>query len=282
MHVRDVKRRPIMDNYNSTNNYNYDNGTSDIPGYGYDTFNPNAGSYDGSDPIYEHSNVGPTGMEGLKTIVTQKVVAKSFAFMVVALLITAFAAMITSPAMAYKMVSGGSFWVLLIAEIAIVFISNAAIQKNNAVLAGVLYTIYSFLTGMTFSILLMAYTGSSIAATFVVTAGMFGVMAIIGLTTDKDLTGIGSICFMGLVGIILASLVNIFLLGNSVFDLVISIIGIVIFVGLTAYDTQKIKQMAAYSTIESENSLALFGAFQLYLDFINLFLKLLRIMGRRK
>ena len=171
---------------------------------------------------------------------------------------------------------------LLIAEIAIVLIGNSAVKKNNAVLAGILYTVYSFLTGMTFSVIILAYTGTSIAATFFVTAGMFGAMAIIGLTTDKDLTGVGSMCLMGLIGIILASLVNLVFLRNSMFDLVISIIGVVIFVGLTAYDTQKIKQMAMYSTVESENSLALFGAFQLYLDFINLFLKLLRIMGKRK
>ena len=221
-------------------------------------------------------------MEGLRTIVTERVVAKSFVFMVVALLITAFAALVTSPAIAISMMRGGAFFVLLIAEIAIVLISNAAIKKNNAVLAGVLYTVYSFITGMTFSILIFAYTQTSIAATFFVTAGMFAVMAIIGLTTDKDLTSIGSICLMGLIGIIIASLVNLFILRNSMFDLIISIIGVVIFVGLTAYDTQRIKQMALYSTDMTENSLALFGAFQLYLDFINLFLKLLRIMGKRK
>ena len=256
-------------NYDSANNYNYDNSSSDMPGYGYDAFSPGANSYQGdmgSETYQGASYVGPTGMDGLKTIATEKVVTKSFLFMVVALLITAFAALITSPATAIKMLSGGTFFILLIAEIAIVLIGNSAVKKNNAVLAGILYTVYSFLTGMTFS----------------VTAGMFGAMAIIGLTTDKDLTGVGSMCLMGLIGIILASLVNLVFLRNSMFDLVISIIGVVIFVGLTAYDTQKIKQMAMYSTVESENSLALFGAFQLYLDFINLFLKLLRIMGKRK
>ena len=272
-------------NYDSANNYNYDNSSSDMPGFGYDTFNPGANSYQGDAGSDYYQNTGytaPTGMEGLKTLATEKVVTKSFMFMVVALLITAFAAMITSPATAISMLSGGSFFILLIAEIAIVLISNSAIKKNNAVLAGVLYTIYSFLTGMTFSVLILAYTGTSIAATFFVTAGMFAAMAIIGLTTSKDLTGIGSICLMGLIGIILASLVNIFFLRNSMFDLVISIIGVVIFVGLTAYDTQKIKKMAAYSNGMTENSLALFGAFQLYLDFINLFIRLLRIMGKRK
>ncbi|MCR4750263.1 MAG: Bax inhibitor-1/YccA family protein [Lachnospiraceae bacterium] len=272
-------------NYNSSNNYNYDNNSGDMPGFGYDSFGPEAGSYQGdfgSENYQQPVNIGPVGLDGLKTLITQKVVAKSFMFMVVALIITAIASMITSPATAIKMMSGGSFFILLIVEIAIVLISNSAIKKNNAILAGALYTAYSFITGMTFSVLIYAYTGSSLAATFFVTAGMFGIMAIIGLTTDRDLTGIGSICLMGLVGIILAGIVNIFILRNSMFDLILSIIGVVIFVGLTAYDTQKIKQMSLYSTAMTENSLALFGAFQLYLDFINLFLRLLRIMGRRR
>ena len=272
-----------MDNYNSANNYNYDNSADGMGGFGYDTFTTGADSYQGQDggDAFGAGFVGPTGFEGLKTIATQKVVAKSFLFMMVALIITAFAAMTTSPALAIRMLTGGTFFILLIAEIAIVLISNAAIKRNNAVLAGILYTVYSFLTGMTFSILILAYTGTSIAATFFVTAGMFAVMAVIGLTTDKDLTKIGSLCLMGLIGIILASVVNIFI-GNSMFDLVISGIGVLIFVGLTAYDTQKIKQMALASNGMTENSIALFGAFQLYLDFINLFLRLLRFMGKRK
>ena len=148
-----------MDNYSSTNNYNYDNNSGDMPGFGYDTFNPGASSYDGGSNSYQsnadYNYSTPTGMAGLMTIATEKVVAKSFVFMVVALVITAFAAMITSPMTALKMLSGGSFFILLVAEIAIVLISNAAIKKNNAVLAGVLYTVYSFLTGMTFSILIL-------------------------------------------------------------------------------------------------------------------------------
>lgn len=274
-----------MDNYSSTNNYNYDNNSGDMPGFGYDTFNPGANSYDGGNSSYysnsDYTYSAPTGMEGFKTIATQKVITKSFVFMFVALLITAFAAMTTSPSVALRMFKSGTIYIVFIAEIAIVLISNAAIKKNNAILAGVLYTIYSFLTGITLSLIIYGYEGSSVVATFFVTAGMFAAMAILGLVTKKDLSGIGSLCFMGLIGIILLGVANLFL-GNEKIDFGITIIAIVIFVGLTAYDTQKIKQMAAYSTDVTENSLALFGAFQLYLDFINLFLRLLRLMGKRK
>lgn len=263
-------------NYDSANNYNYDNG--------YDTFNPGVNSYQGEADSNYYQNTeytSPTGVEGLKTLATEKVVSKSFLFMMVALVITAFAAMTTSPAVAKNMFSGGSFIIVFIVEMAIVFISNSAIKKNNAVLAGVLYTIYSFLTGIMLSLIIYYYEGPSVVATFFVTAGMFATMAIIGLVTKKDLTGIGSLCLMGLIGVIILGIVNMFL-GNEGIDMGITVIAIVIFVGLTAYDTQKIKKMAAYSNGMTENSLALFGAFQLYLDFINLFIRLLRIMGKRK
>ncbi len=263
-------------NYSSNNNYNYAD-----EGYGFDSFGQNANSTQNDNNYYNPDYKEPTGFAGLQTLVMEKVVAKSFLFMMVALVITGFASLTTSPVTAIRMMTGGSFFILLIAELAIVFAGNWAISKNNAVLAAVLYTVYSFITGMTLSIIYLAYTGGSIVSVFFITAGMFATMAVIGLTTQKDLTGLGSLCFMGLIGIILAGIVNMFL-GNSTFDLIISVIGVLIFVGLTAYDTQKIKRMAAYSTDLTENSLALFGAFQLYLDFINLFLKLLRIMGKKK
>ncbi|MCR5799011.1 MAG: Bax inhibitor-1/YccA family protein [Lachnospiraceae bacterium] len=278
---------------------------NDLPGYGYDEFSGNSGnfsqtqtenygydvfntaaknysSYDGAATAGARDYSQATGFENIKNIATEKVVAKSFIFMFVALLITAFASLTTSPYTAARMLSGGGFFILLIAEIAIVLISNAALKKNNVILAGVLYTIYSFITGMTLSVIYVIYAGSSIASVFFITAAMFGSLAVFGLVTKKDLTSVGSICMMGLWGIILASVINLFFLKSNTFDLIVSVIGVLVFVGLTAYDTQKIKQMCAYSTVENENSLALFGAFQLYLDFINLFLKLLRILGRRK
>lgn len=226
--------------------------------------------------------VMPVGFDGIKTIVTERVVAKSFLFMFVALLITAFASLTTNPYTAVRMVSGGSFFILILAELGIVLASNAALKRNNVVLGGILYTVYSFLTGMLLSVIYVAYTGSSIASVFFLTAGMFGGMALFGLATKKDLTSMGSIMLMGLWGIILASVVNMMFLNSGAMDFGISIIGVIIFTGLTAYDMQRIKNMCAYSTVENENALAMLGAFEIYLDFINLFLKLMRLLGRRK
>lgn len=264
-----------MDNYGSNNNnYNYAN-------EGYGAFNVLPDSQQNS-YYYNDGYQEPTGFAGIKTIATEKAITKAFVFMTFALIITAIASMITSPMTAINMMTGGTFYILLIAELAIVFAGNAAVKKNNAVLAAVLYTVYSFLTGMTLSVIYVAYTLSSLAAVFFITAGMFAVMAVIGLATKKNLSGIGSACMMALIGIIIASIVNMFILHSSMLEFGVSILGVVIFSGLTAYDTQKIKKMAAYSSNVTENSLALFGAFELYLDFINLFLRLLSILGRRK
>ena len=130
----------------------------------------------------------------------------------------------------------------------------------------------------------LIYTMSSIATTFFVTAGTFGVMALFGYVTKKDLTRLGSLCFMGIIGIIIASLVNIFL-QNSMMEMIISYIGVLLFVGLTAYDSQKIKRLLMQDGVEineTTQKIALLGAMTLYLDFINLFLYLLRILGDRK
>lgn len=264
-----------MDNYGSNNNnYNYAN-------EGYGAFNVSPDSQQNS-YYYNDGYQEPTGFAGIKTIATEKAITKAFVFMTFALIITAIASMITSPMTAINMMTGGTFYILLIAELAIVFAGNAAVKKNNAVLAAVLYTVYSFLTGMLLSVIYVVYARSSIASVFFLTAGMFGGMALFGLATKKDLTSMGSVMLMGLWGIILASIVNMMFLNSGAMDFGISIIGVIIFTGLTAYDMQRIKNMCAYSTVENENALAMLGAFEIYLDFINLFLKLMRLLGRRK
>lgn len=136
------------------------------------------------------------------------------------------------------------------------------------------------MNGATLSVIFMAYTMSSIASVFFITAGLFGVMAFIGYTTKTDLTSIGKILFMALIGIILATIVNLFV-GSSMLNMIVSYIGVVIFTGLTAYDSQKIKNMLynADSMDEGMQKIALLGSLTLYLDFINLFLMLLRIFG---
>ena len=282
------------DNYQNNYNYggnNYGDGTSGYTNYdanyNYGNQNQYQNPYNNQGYMDMNSGFGAdnpamSGMQNLKIIATQEVVAKSFLFMVVALIITAVASLTTSPLVAYRMLTGNGFFVLLIAELAIVMVSNWAVSKNNAILAGVLFAVYSYLTGVTFSILFLAYTTASITIIFLVTAAIFGIMAIYGLVTKKDLSSAGSILMMGLIGIIIVSAVNLLLLKSSMVDTVICAIGVLIFVGLTAYDTQKIKRLVAISNDSNVLSLALLGAFELYLDFINLFLKLLRLFGKKR
>lgn len=268
-----------MDNYNPNDNFtNYQNNYNNSYSNDYST---NYGSQNYMNSGFESGNPTASRISEVKTILAQEVVAKSFLFMVVALLITAWASLTTSPKIAIRMLTGYNFYILLGAELLIVIVSNWAVKKNIAILAGVLFAVYSYLTGVTFSILFMVFTTTSITTIFLLTAALFGIMAVYGLATKKDLTGVGSLCFMGLIGIILAGVVNMFL-RNSMFDTIISAVGVLVFVGLTAYDTQKIKKMVAYSNDGNVLTLALMGAFELYLDFINLFLKLLSLFGKRK
>ena len=209
-----------------------------------------------------------------------------YLWMTLALIITGFLAMYVAKSyMANMMIQNSMmFWGVLIAEVALVWYLSARIYKMSFTTATILFIVYSILNGVTLSILLLVYTASSIATTFFVTAGTFGTMAIFGYITKKDLTHIGSLCIMGVIGIIIASLVNLFL-QNSMMDMVISYIGVLLFVGLTAYDSQKIKRLLSGDDIEVNEvtqKIALMGAMTLYLDFINLFIYLLRILGDRK
>ncbi len=175
-------------------------------------------------------------------------------------------------------------WGLIIAELAIVIAISAAINRLSLTTATLLFVLYSVLNGATFSLIFAVYTMSSIANVFFITAGTFGVMAAYGYFTKRDLSSLGKLLLMALIGLIIATLVNVFLVKSSGFDLILSYAGVLIFVGLTAYDTQKIKQMLAMQTDMGEGAqkVALLGALSLYLDFINLFLYLLRIFGRRE
>ncbi|MGE4504378.1 MAG: Bax inhibitor-1/YccA family protein [Desulfovibrionaceae bacterium] len=171
-------------------------------------------------------------------------------------------------------------WVLFLVELGIVFYLSARIQQMQASTATSLFLVYSGLNGLTLSPILLAYTAASVASTFVVTAGMFGAMSLYGLVTKKDLTSWGSLLFMGLIGIILATVVNIFI-GSPAINFAISVIGVLIFLGLTAYDTQKLKIMGETAPAggDAVRKVSILGALTLYLDFINLFLFLLRFMG---
>jgi len=174
---------------------------------------------------------------------------------------------------------------LLIGELGMVFYLSARIQKISAQAATGIFVGYSIMNGITFSTILLFYTMSSVAATFFITAGMFGAMAVYGFVTKKDLTSWGSFLFMGLIGIIIAMVVNMFL-ASPMMSWVISGIGVIIFTGLTAYDVQQISRMGAQGIMDGGETAirkgAIMGALKLYLDFINLFLMLLRFMGDRR
>lgn len=208
---------------------------------------------------------------------------KVYLWMTLALVITGFTAfgIASNPGIAYAIVTNRLlFWGLVIAEFGLVIGISGAINKLSAVTATLLFVLYSIVNGATLSVIFMAYTMNSIASVFFITAGLFGVMAFIGYTTKTDLTSIGKILFMALIGIILATIVNMFV-GSSMLNMIVSYVGVVIFTGLTAYDSQKIKNMLynADSMDEGMQKIALLGSLTLYLDFINLFLMLLRIFG---
>lgn len=209
--------------------------------------------------------------------------AKVFNWMAIGLGLTGAVAWFTaSSGLAMKFVATPVFMVLILIELGMVFFLSARINKIQAGTATGLFIGYAVLNGLTMSMVFLAYTQSSIAATFFITAGMFGAMAVYGLVTKRDLSGMGSFLFMGVIGIIIASVVNIFLQSSSLYW-AISLIGVFVFVGLTAYDVQKIKTMGEQGIMEQgEEAIkkgAIMGALALYLDFINLFLMLLRFFG---
>ena len=211
---------------------------------------------------------------------------KVYVWMTLALVITGVTAygVATSPGLMMAIATNKLlFWGLIIAEFGLVVAISAAINKLSLTTATLLFVLYSVINGATLSFIFAIYTMSSIASVFFITAGTFAVMAVIGYTTKKDLTSIGKILFMALIGIIIATIVNIFLKSTGL-QMIVSYLGVLIFVGLTAYDSQKIKQMLlmAPDAGEGAQKIALLGALSLYLDFVNLFIYLLRIFGRRE
>lgn len=217
------------------------------------------------------------------TPMVSKVMRKTFGWMTMCLLITALTAMgVVNSGLFYQIASSGAMWLLIIVELVLVFVLSARINKMSVTTATIMLIVYSALNGATLSFIFLAYSLGSIAKTFFITTGMFGVMALVGATTKRDLSKMGSILFMALIGLIIASLVNIFL-HSSGLDWIISLIGVVLFTALTAYDVQRVKRLATESDLYDDTQvgrLAVISALSLYLDFINLFLYLLRFFGR--
>lgn len=218
--------------------------------------------------------------------VSSMLMRKVYLWMTLALAITGITAygICASPGLMMAIISNQAlFWGLIIAEFALVFAISGAINKLSLTVATLFFVLYSVINGATLSIILFAYTAESVATVFFITAATFGAMSLIGFTTKTDLTGMGKYLMMALIGLIIATIVNLFM-GNSMLNMIISYVGVLIFVGLTAYDTQKIKNMLAVAPDAGEqmHKIALLGSLTLYLDFINLFIYLLRILGDRK
>jgi uncharacterized protein len=217
---------------------------------------------------------------------SQQFVSRVYGWMTMGLAVTGFVAAMTLSSPALMSVIFGNrlvFYGLMIVELVFVYKISSSISTLSSGAASGLFLAYAALNGLTLSMIFVIYTSSSIATTFFVSAGMFGCMAVIGATTTIDLTAIGSLCIMGVVGVFLAIVANMFL-HNSSLQGIITYAGIALFVGLTAYDAQKIKQMSLMGGDEagSADGRAVYGALSLYLDFINLFLFTLRLMGRRR
>ena len=211
---------------------------------------------------------------------------KVYVWMAMALAITAITAygVAASPALTNLIFSSKViFFGLIIAELILVFWVSARIEKLSLTTATLMFILYSVLNGATLATIFFAYSPEIIAKTFFVTAGTFGAMAVYGYFTKSDLSSWGKLLIMAVIGLIIAGVVNMFL-KSSMMDLVVSVLGVLIFVGLTAYDSQKIKRMLAMQTDmgETAQKVALMGALSLYLDFINLFLYLLRLFGRER
>ena len=211
--------------------------------------------------------------------------SKVYLWMTLALVVTGMTAyyVASSPAILYAIVSNQiAFWGLFIGELVLVFVLSSRIMSLSFVTASLMFVIYSIMNGVFFSFILLAYTEQSIATTFLITAGTFGAMSLFGFVTKRDLSTMGRILFMLLIGLIIATVVNIFMKAEGM-TLILNYAGVVIFVGLTAYDTQSIKQMLQeHGDQEGAEKIALLGSLSLYLDFINLFIYLLRFFGESR
>ena len=210
--------------------------------------------------------------------------SKVYGWMFLGLLLTAGTALLvaSSPVLIETLIANRIlFWILLFAPIGLVWYMSAKVESMSPVTAAGLFLLYSGMVGITTSVIFLVYTAASIVSAFVITAGMFGAMAVFGTFTKRSLAGWGQFLFMGLIGVIIASIVNIFF-WNDMLSFVISVAGVVVFTGLTAYDAQRLKEMAVALPDGRVASYAVVGALSLYLDFINLFFFILRLIGGRR
>ncbi len=227
-----------------------------------------------------YDNNGVQALDNRVSAIMRRVYIKMFLGMLVTALVSWWC-YVTPAVIQFFAAHSGMIWGLFIAELVLVFAISGGINRMSSGTATLLFYLFSVVNGVALFPIFLAYTHVSIAKTFFITAGTFGAMSIFGYVTKQDLTRWGSMLFMALIGLIICSVINIFT-KSSTFDWIISAAGVLIFIGLTAWDTQKIKQMAAVAPLESAGKLATLGALSLYLDFINLFLYLLRFFGNSR
>ena len=233
---------------------------------------PTYDRFEGALPRYRDSDVLAAFMRGV------------YGWMCGGLAITAATAWFVSSSPALVAAIFGNrllFWILIIAQLGIVFTLSAQVDRMAAGTASLLFAAYSALTGVTLSSILLVFTGESVFTTFVVTAGMFGALAMYGTVTRRELSGLGQFLFMGLIGLVLASLVGLFWHSDGL-QFVISFVGVIVFAGLTVYDANRLRELAFATSACPTSGATIVGALALYLDFINLFLFLLRFLGNRR
>lgn len=233
--------------------------------------------------VWQDSSYTSTRTMGDSQELMSRVATKSLMVTFIGLIVTTIVAYLTCSNISFmvELVLSGAYTFLIIAELVVVLVNSWAISKKNIALAGVLFGVYSIINGLTLSVVLFAYEIGTVQEAFLMTAIVFGVMAAYGYFTKKDLSSIGSICTMALLGVILVSLLNAFVFKSAGMDLMLDYIVVLLFVGITAFDMYRMKQMAVVGGEEEVNRIALFTGMQLYLDFINIFLRLIRIMGKR-
>lgn len=235
----------------------------------------------------EYNNYYDKGQTLAQSSVFAVLMRNVYTWMACGLAMTALTAMIVgrNENWVYTIFTSGMYWGLLIAEVLLVLFLSARIHKMSFATAGLMFAAYAILNGVTMSFIMLVYTAESIAQAFFVTAGTFGGMSLVGYFTKKDLSVMGRTLMMALIGLIIATAVNIFW-QNSMIASILNYAGVIIFAGLTAYDTQKIKvmfQQNQHAGINDQtNKMALMGSLELYLDFINLFIYILRLLGNRK
>ena len=239
--------------------------------------------YDSRGRAGHHRTVSTTGSAAAIDAGLRSYMMRIYNYMAGGLAVTGIAAYVAASSGFYQSIVGTPWiWVVMLAPLGFVLALSFGIERMSAGTAQMLFWIYAAVMGISLGGIFLIYTGTSIARVFFITATTFGAMSLYGYTTNRDLSSIGSFLFMGLIGVVIASIVNIFL-GSSTLQFVISIVGVIVFVGLTAYDTQRIKEMYLESdSTEAASKKAILGALSLYLDFINLFMLLLQLFGQRR